>query len=65
MRKNIKQKYFTIGQVSERIGICYDRIWYACAMKRVNPLKIDRTYLFTEKNIEQVKHWFTLGGTPC
>jgi hypothetical protein len=54
----MKLKFFSMKEVSERLGIVYDRVWYAAITGKVKPLTVGRARLFTESDIEQLRHYF-------
>jgi len=54
----MKLEFFSLIEVSEMLGIDYDRVWYAAATGKVKPMTVGRARLFTEGDIEQLRRYF-------
>ena len=52
------QRYYSLPQAKDILGVSYDRVWYACVTGRVTPEVVGRTRLLTEDDIRVLRDLF-------
>lgn len=48
-----EKMYYTIGEVAEMLGMCYNSIWAYCKRGYLPAIQLDRTYRIGAKELQK------------
>ncbi len=58
------QTYFNVKDVAEQLGVSYYKVWYSVNIsRRIKPLRVGHSTLFTAREIDALRTLFGLKVT--